>query len=204
MKFAVNLGFPINKCDFQVNISATMASILTPNVRALVGQLITKISGFDVSLTTLLTKTITIFNCLHCLIFIQETSEHFKTVQDFAFSHVASPDYYFFQTRKDMEKIVHNLSEKFQFHGFLTQAEDLKSYAKKFFDSSANKDDLEVRLAIVKLLLEISDSPTKHFIENPELFKHKPIEEDVIEDWTAYLNDTKIVPVQTFSDSSVC
>lgn len=70
-------------------------------------------------------------------------------------------------------------------------------------DSSTADEDLRVRLAIIKFLTEISQSPTTYFSEHPEEIKirYKDLHDDV--DWSKYLNETKVPLRQTYVESSV-
>lgn len=135
--------------------------------------------------------------------FFQEESEYFETIEDFAFSHICSPDYFFDDNRHDIEKHINNLAEKITFHGFSAQANAIQKLTKTILDSAANKEELEKKLFLVKLIIILSHSPTTHYVENPSFYQTKvEQEQEEIVDWSLLLNETKAT-IQTFSDSSV-
>lgn len=92
-----------------------------------------------------------------------------------------------FLKKKDIDRTIASLSEKFSFHGFSIQANDLQRHCDNFIPNSTPKTQLESKLNIVKFLLCLSESPTSKFLEDPQRIPVIHYEEEI--DWPAYLKE---------------
>lgn len=95
----------------------------------------------------------------------------------------------YFLNKKEVDKNVAGMAEKFNFHGFFQQAEALQRVYDSYISNDLPKPELMNRLNVVKLLLCLSETPTVKFLENPEEFQvNNEVEEEEI-DWKEYLNE---------------
>lgn len=111
----------------------------------------------------------------------------------------------YFLNKKEVDQSIAGMAEKFNFHGFFPQAEALQKFYDSFITSNLPKSEMTNRLNVVKLLLCLSETPTKKFLERPEDYAiREEIEEEEI-DWKEYLNEglTSWTPNYSIS-SEVC
>lgn len=134
-------------------------------------------------------------------LFSQEGSEEFGSCEAFAHSHVDSYHYFFNDDRKSVEKRIDGLVEKFRFHGFTNQAEDLGRCCGRFLDGAVDDEGSKVRLGLVQFLLELSESPTTYFSEHPDEFAARFKDRDEV-DWPSILNNTRINVKESYREST--
>lgn len=148
------------------------------NVPDLIKQLVTRITQSQVRCN--ITK-----NSVVLLYFPQENAERFKYYENFVINKLRASDTMYFVNKKDIDQNIEGLFDKFCFHGFLNEANDLKRMYVKFFEGIVVKNDIEVRLNIIRLFLCLSKSPTNSFVYKPK--PNLPIKEDDEIDWASYL-----------------
>lgn len=114
-----------------------------------------------------------------------------------------SADTLYFTNQKEVDRIIESLCKKFEFHGFSTQARELKRVYDKLTPTDLSKHDRTTRLNIIKFFLGVSESPTNNIYKYPQRLEKRD-EEDII-DWPKYLKEG--IPQWSpppDDDSSVC
>lgn len=95
------------------------------------------------------------------------------------------------------------MCEKFSFHGFARQASALNLAYRSYIPDLLNESEKMNRLSMVKFLLCMSQAPTKHFLEHPEVLVNKAEQPEEVIDWGAYLNEGIEQWNPKFEESSV-
>lgn len=92
-----------------------------------------------------------------------------------------------FLNRKEVDADIKSLSDKFNFHGFCAEGEDLLKFYSKYMQNTLNKDELNKRLNVVRFLTCMSERPTEKLMN----YKKAVILEDEVEviNWTEYLQE---------------
>lgn len=110
----------------------------------------------------------------------------------------------YFASKREIDNSISGMSEKFSFHGFFPQSNALSVAYKDYVSELLPKSEMMNRLNHVKFLLCLSDSPTKHFLEHPELHAEEPKQEEESDiDWPAYLNAGVEPWIPNFDETSV-
>lgn len=157
-----------------------ISSDISQNIKNLIRQ----VSGIEVS-----TKNHTVCELVPFKNYFQENNEKFNRIYKSIIIKIKHQDTMSFLTKKEMDRSIAGMADKFNFHGFVLQAKSLKQCYDKYITNDIPKPDLINRLKIIKLLLSLSEKPTAKFLENPaEFHVETHIEEDEI-DWKAYLNE---------------
>ncbi|KRT82374.1 hypothetical protein AMK59_3863, partial [Oryctes borbonicus] len=117
----------------------------------------------------------------------KEGSNLFNHVENYVINCIHNADSMIFLKKKDIDRALTSLSDKFIFHGFSLQAVDLLRHYENFLPNSTPKNLLESKLNTVKFLLCLSESPTSKFLENPYRLPVVHQEEEI--DWPAYLKE---------------
>ncbi|KAH1019005.1 gamma-tubulin complex component 5 [Dendroctonus ponderosae] len=142
-----------------------MSKELAPDVVVTIKELIAIISGFE------------------------ENTEHFAHILKYFTAKLKKSDTMYFASKREIDNNISGMSEKFCFHGFFPQSNALSAAYKTYLSELLPKSEMMSRLNVVKFLLCLSDSPTKHFLENPELHAEEPKPKEECDiDWGAYLN----------------
>ncbi|XP_076256515.1 gamma-tubulin complex component 5-like [Rhynchophorus ferrugineus] len=126
---------------------------------------------------------------IHELSDFEESSAPFHYIYKYFTTKLKKSDTMYFSNRRDIDQNISSMAEKFCFHGFFQQAEELKSAYKMYLPENLLKSETMNRLNNVKFLLCMSDSPTKYFLEHPEMVDSKPVDPVEEIDWGEYLNE---------------
>ncbi|XP_074035449.1 gamma-tubulin complex component 5 [Leptinotarsa decemlineata] len=119
----------------------------------------------------------------------EEGSEPFIHVQKYFLTKLKNSDTMYFLNKRDVDRIMSGMAEKFNFHGFFNQAKALQDAYDNYIPPDLPKDFLSNRLNIVKFLLCMSEKPTSKFLEKPEEYEMKPEEEEEEVNWAEYLKE---------------
>ncbi|GJQ85078.1 hypothetical protein Trydic_g3734 [Trypoxylus dichotomus] len=117
----------------------------------------------------------------------KEGSNLFNHVESYVANCIHNADSMVFLKKNDIDRAVASLSDKYIFHGFSLQANDLLRYYENFLPNSTPKNLLEIKLNIVKFLLCLAENPTSKFLENP--YRLPVVHHDEEIDWPAYLKE---------------
>lgn len=104
-------------------------------------------------------------------------------------AQLESADSMFFLNKKEIDRTVASLSEKFAFHGFIHHAKDLTDMYKEYIQLNLPKNEVNNRLNALKFLVTLSENPTSKLAENPHGYRSAVIVEEEIIDWPAYLKE---------------
>lgn len=91
-----------------------------------------------------------------------------------------------FLNRKQIDDDIEGLSEKYNFHGFCGQANDLQKIYSKYVSGTTNKEELTKRLTVVKFLMCMSERPTEKLVHYQ---KNESSDEEEEIDWPKYLQE---------------
>ncbi|KAG5864882.1 hypothetical protein JTB14_036711 [Gonioctena quinquepunctata] len=155
-----------------------MASQLSADIVEGVKDLIIQISGFE------------------------EGSESFIHIQKYLFNKLKNSDSMYFLNKRDVDKSISGMAEKFNFHGFFLQAKALQEEYDNYIPQTLAKANLSNRLNVVQFLLCMSEKPTTKFLEKPEEFEIKNEEEEEEINWTEYLKEGIEEWAPNFNDES--
>lgn len=111
----------------------------------------------------------------------------FNHIEKHVINCVHNADSMVFLKKKDIDRSMTSLSDKFIFHGLPIQANDLLRHYDNFLPNTTPKDQCECRLNIVKFLLCLAESPTSKFLTDPQEISVIQQEEEI--DWPAYLKE---------------
>ncbi|XP_030748317.1 gamma-tubulin complex component 5-like [Sitophilus oryzae] len=142
-----------------------MSRVLSDQIVSSVKELITVLSGFE------------------------ETTDPFHHIYEYFITKLKKSDTMYFSSKRDIDQNISGMAEKFRFHGFFRQAEALQAAYKLYLPDSLPKSDSMNRLNVIKFLLCLSEAPTKHFLENPEMELPQKIELIEEVNWVEYLNE---------------
>lgn len=95
------------------------------------------------------------------------------------------------------------MCEKFSFHGFARQASALNLAYHSYIPDLLTETEKMNRLSMVKFLLCMSQAPTKHFLEHPEVLVKEAEQPEEVIDWGTYLNEGIEQWNPKFDESSV-
>ncbi|KAI4454640.1 gamma tubulin complex protein [Holotrichia oblita] len=90
----------------------------------------------------------------------KEGSPLFNHVENYIINCVQNADSMVFLKKKDIDRSISSLSDKFIFHGFSIQANDLMRHYENFLPNSTPKNLCESKLNTIKFLLCLAESPT--------------------------------------------
>lgn len=113
----------------------------------------------------------------------------FKYCEKYAITNLEAADSMFFLNKKEIDRIITSLGEKFEFHGFLNQSKDLTNFYKEYVNNNLPKHELNIRLNVIKLLVSLSERPTSKLVENPYGYRSQEERKEEIIDWPAYLKE---------------
>ncbi|CAG9770142.1 unnamed protein product [Ceutorhynchus assimilis] len=137
---------------------ALLEEVVTP-----AKELITKLSGFE------------------------EGSDEFNHVLKYFKAVLNKADTMYFLNKRDVDRNIEGMSEKFCFHGFFKEADALKAAYKMYFPEHLPKAEISTRLNVVQFLMCMSETPTKHFLEHPDALVKQSVDAEQEIDWGAYL-----------------
>lgn len=111
----------------------------------------------------------------------------------------------YFLNKTEVDRSIAGMSEKFNFHGFFSQAKALQEAYNGYITANVSKSQLSTHLNVVKFLLCMSEKPTCKFLENPEEFQIKTAPKEVTEEinWGEYLKEGIESTIPKFDDTSV-
>ncbi|XP_031330439.1 gamma-tubulin complex component 5-like isoform X2 [Photinus pyralis] len=136
-------------------------SLLQENLHNLTQQLIHHVSGFQLE------------------------SDEFKCIEKATFRKLQHVDTSFRPNRKEIDRVVRSLCDKFRFHGFPKEAGDLqRGYGALL---SGTEDEIARRLSVVKLLVSLAESPTNN-VQKRARVQIRKYDEEVV-DWPRYLRE---------------
>ncbi|VEN43416.1 unnamed protein product [Callosobruchus maculatus] len=95
----------------------------------------------------------------------------------------------YFLNKKEVDQSISGMSDKFNFHGFSTQAIALQEAYNNYIGTNLSMTELMNRLNVVKFLLCMSERPTQKFLENPERYVIHREEKKSEIDWALYLRE---------------
>ncbi|KAF5297036.1 hypothetical protein FQA39_LY12250 [Lamprigera yunnana] len=113
-------------------------------------------------------------------------SEEFKNVENKIQNRIKTGEVYYRPSFKEIDRIVLSLSDKFALHGFSARGKNLQMLFKKLALDNALDEVCMNRLSMVKLLIELAESPTNNFSVHLEECSEE-CEEDI--DWVKYLQE---------------
>ncbi|XP_050311332.1 gamma-tubulin complex component 5-like [Anthonomus grandis grandis] len=119
----------------------------------------------------------------------EDGSEPFNHILKHFIFVLKKSDTMYFPSKPEIDKQIKGMEEKFCFHGFFPQAEALRSCYKSFLTDNLPKSEIMNRLNMVKFLMYMSQCPTKHFLENPDMVLKQRIEPEKEVDWGAFLKE---------------
>nr|CAH7712327.1 unnamed protein product [Callosobruchus chinensis] len=95
----------------------------------------------------------------------------------------------YFLNKKEVDQSISGMADKFNFHGFSTQAVALQEVYNSYIGTNLSMTELMNRLNVVKFLLCMSERPTQKFLENPDKYVIRKEEEKPEIDWAQYLRE---------------
>ncbi|XP_066257824.1 gamma-tubulin complex component 5 [Euwallacea similis] len=142
-----------------------MSRDLSPNIASLLKDLIHEISGFE------------------------ENTQQFKHILKYFTVKLKKSGTTHFVDKRNVDDNVNSMCEKFCFHGFSRQATALTKAYDTYISAAQTEPENMNRLSLVKFLLCLSKSPTRHFLDHPEVLVPAGAEREEVIDWKAYLNE---------------
>ncbi|KAJ8968454.1 hypothetical protein NQ314_002293 [Rhamnusium bicolor] len=142
-----------------------MARQIHDDINIAVKELITDISGFE------------------------DGTDMFNYVQKHILTTLKKGGTMYFLNKREVDKSIAGMAEKYIFHGFFPQAKALQDSYNSYVTENLAKSELMCRLNIVKFLMCMSERPTSNFLEKPEEFEPEPVEEEEEINWGEYLNE---------------
>ncbi|KAL1502501.1 hypothetical protein ABEB36_007635 [Hypothenemus hampei] len=132
----------------------------------------------------------------------EEASEPFKFVLRHFVIKLSECNTMYFPNKREIDENINGMSEKYCFHGFTTQANALKTAYKTYIPDLLLETETMNRLNVIKFLLCMSNSPTNHFLNHPDLVIEQPMENEDEIDWAEYLNEGMDKYRPLYEDSS--
>lgn len=93
-----------------------------------------------------------------------------------------------FLSRKQVDDDIASLGDKFNFHGFCSQAEDLQKLYSKYMRNITDKDELNKRLNVIWFLMCLSERPTEKLVYYKKELTISDDEDEEI-NWSEYLRE---------------
>ncbi|CAG9853558.1 unnamed protein product [Phyllotreta striolata] len=119
----------------------------------------------------------------------KEGSSRFNSTQKQIHEKLRKSDTMYFLNKTEVDRSIAGMAEKFQFHGFFSQANVLLEAYKGYITENISGSELISHLNVVKFLLCMSERPTYKFLDRFQDFEvKKQIEEEEI-DWGEYLKE---------------
>nr|XP_022920494.1 gamma-tubulin complex component 5-like [Onthophagus taurus] len=126
---------------------------------------------------------------VHNLTGFEEETPVFIACTDYILTNLQKAESLFFLKKTDIDVQIFGQADKFEFHGFKPQAEELRKNYARFIPESLPKSELHHKLMIMKFLICLSESPTKSFLENPDRGKVLVDESEEEIDWGVVLRE---------------